>query len=134
MKRLYLLQGKKPFSRELLHTEKKTSFVTLWKGCDSMFYVILHANSTANSTTFKKSKVQNPVPKVLALFQEKVMTMFSTSMKEKERSKMLESLGKLIGKRGKYLSSLIRIELEDIKGKVRAQSPAALQFIGPGDR
>ena len=28
---------------------------------------------------------------------------------------------------------MIRIQLEDIKGKVRALSPAALQFIGPGD-
>ena len=80
-----------------------------------------------------KNKVQNPVRKVLALFRGKVMTMFSMSKKEKGRSRMLELPGKLIDKRGRYLSSLIRIQLEDIKGKVRALSPAALQFIGPGD-
>lgn len=31
------------------------------------------------------------------------------------------------------LSGFIRIQLEEIKRKVRIASPAALQFIGPGD-
>ena len=119
---------------ELLHTEKKTSFVTFWKGCDSMLCVILHPNSTTNSRTFKKNKVQDHVRKVLALFRDKVMTMVRMSKKEKGRSRMLELRGKLIDKRGRYIFSLIRMQLEDIKGKVRALSPAALQFIGPGDR
>jgi hypothetical protein len=100
---------------ELLHTEKKTPFVILGKGCDSMLYVVLHR-------------------KVLALFRVKVMTMFNRSQEEKGQSRIPKLRGKLIDKRGRYVSSFIRMQLEDIKGKVRALSPAALQFIGPGDR
>lgn len=99
-----------------------------------MFFVILHPNGTNHSRTFEKSKVQNPIREVLALFRVKVMALLRMSKKEKGWTRMLKLRGKPIDKRSRSLSSLIRIQLEDIKGKVRALSPAALQFIGPGDR
>ncbi len=53
--------------------------------------------------------------------------------KEEEMARKLALLKVKTPKRAKGIPTMIRIQLEDIKGKVRALSPAALQFIGPGD-
>lgn len=119
---------------ELLYTGKNNPLYLFGKVVIQMFFVILHPKVPVNSHTVKEGESREPVRKVLALHRVKVMTMFSMSKKEKGKSRELALLGEMITKQGKCVSSLIRIQLEDIKGKVRALSPAALQFIGPGDR
>ncbi|WP_428910024.1 hypothetical protein [Niallia sp. Krafla_26] len=98
-----------------------------------MFYIILQPKVLSNSQASGEGEARETVRKVLAIHRVKVMTMFGMSEKEKGVSSKLELLAEQIAKQGKRVSSLIRIQLEDIKGRVRAQSPAALQFIGPGD-
>jgi hypothetical protein len=63
----------------------------------------------------------------------KIMTRFKTTEKVKKVANRLALQCSLIAKEGTRISSLIRIQLEETKRKVRVQSPAALQFIGPGD-
>jgi hypothetical protein len=61
------------------------------------------------------------------------MTLFRTTEKVKSESSKLALQGVLFAKQGSRISSLIRIQIEEIKRKVRACSPAAKHFIGPGD-
>jgi hypothetical protein len=64
----------------------------------------------------------------------KVMTLLRTTEKVKRESQKLASQYGLFLKRASRMSSLIRIQLEETKRKVGFYSPAALRFIGPGDR
>jgi|SRR4051794_7169990 hypothetical protein len=64
----------------------------------------------------------------------KVMTMLKATEKVKRESQKRASQCSLFIKQGSSISNLIRIQLEETKGKVRFHSPAALRFIGPGDR
>src|SRR3954447_14055380 len=65
----------------------------------------------------------------------KVMTMLKATEKVKRESQKRASQCSLFFiKQGSSISNLIRIQLEETKGKVRFHSPAALRFIGPGDR
>ena len=117
---------------EYLFTGKKT-LISFRKGSDSMFFVLLHPNVPTSSQGFEEGEVQEPIRKVLALKRIKVMSLLKLFEKEEEIARKLALLKVIIPKRAKGISNMIRIQLEDIKGKVRALSPAALQFIGPGD-
>jgi len=97
-----------------------------------MFFVILHPKVPVRSGTTKEGEAQESIRKVLALHRAKVMTMFKMSKEGIMRE--LAFLGAFISKQGKEVFSMIRMQLEEIKEKVRALSPAALQFIGPGDQ
>ena len=116
---------------ELLYTGKTT--LSFRKGSDTMFYVILHRKVPAKSHVSGENEAVETVQKVLALHRVKVMTMFSLSEKVKGKFKKLERPDEGTAKRIERISQLIRIKLEDIKGKVLALSPSVLQFIGPGD-
>lgn len=116
---------------ELLYTGKTT--LSFRKGSDIMFYVILQRKVPAKSHVSGEEEARETIRKVLALQRVKVMTMFSMSEKAKGRLGKLERLGERIFKRAGRVSQLIRIQLEDIKGKVLALSPSVRQFIGPGD-
>ena len=63
----------------------------------------------------------------------KVMTMFKATEKGAKHSRMVALRSNMNSKEGSRVSKLIRIQLEEIKRKVGAFSPAALRFIGPGD-
>lgn len=63
----------------------------------------------------------------------KVMTMFRTTEKVKSESRRQAIQGILTPKQGRRVASLIRIQMEEVKRKVRVCSPQAKQFIGPGD-
>ena len=117
---------------EYLFTGKKT-LISFRKGSDSMFFVLLHPNVPTSSQGFEVGEVQEPLRKVLALKGIKVMTLLKLFEKEEALARMLALLKVVIPKRVKGISTMIRIQMEDIKGIVRAHSPAALQFIGPGD-
>ena len=54
--------------------------------------------------------------------------------KVKSESRELALQGVLSAKQGNRVSSLIRIQIEEVKRRVRVCSPEALQFIGPGDQ
>ena len=116
---------------ELLDTGKTT--LSFRKGSDIMFYIILQPKVPANSKAHGEGEAKEAVRNVLALHRAKVMTVFSMSEKEKGLFRRRELLAQRFSKQGERVSKLIRIKLEDIKGRVRAQSPSALQFIGPGD-
>lgn len=117
---------------EYLFTGEKT-LISFRKGSDSMFFVLLHPKVPTSSQGFKEGEVQEPIRKVLALKRIKVMSLLKMFEKE-ELARKLALLKVKIPKRANGIPNMIRIQLEDIKGKVRAISPAALQFIGPGDR
>ena len=117
---------------EYLFTGEKT-LISFRKGSDSMFFVLLHPKVPTSSQGFEEGEVQEPIRKVLALKRIKVMSLLKLFEKEEEIARKLALLKVIIPKRAKGIPTMIRIQLEDIKGKVRALSPAALQFIGPGD-
>jgi hypothetical protein len=96
-----------------------------------MIMIILQPEVAEHPNTPKEGKVQEAVRKVL--YRVKVMTMFQMSEKGKKETKKPTLQGKLTAQQGNRLSRFIRIQIEETKGKVRALSPAALQFIGPGD-
>jgi hypothetical protein len=117
---------------EYLFIGEKT-LISFRKGSDTMFFVLLHPKVPTSSRGFEEGEVRDPFRKVLALKRVKVMTLLSMFEKEADRARILALLKVKTPKRAKRISNMIRIQLEDIKGKVRAMSPAALQFIGPGD-
>ncbi|WP_338470784.1 hypothetical protein R4Z10_18700 [Niallia sp. XMNu-256] len=98
-----------------------------------MFYVIVQRKVPAKSQVSGEGEARETVRNVLALQRVKVMTMFRMSEKAKGMLGKMERFSELIAKRGERVTSQIRIQLEDIKGKVLALSPSVLQFIGPGD-
>ncbi|WP_318509044.1 hypothetical protein [Bacillus sp. T3] len=63
----------------------------------------------------------------------KVMTSFRTTEKVKSEARRQSIQGGLVPKQGRRVASLIRIQMEEVKRKVRVCSPQAKQFIGPGD-
>ncbi|MEH7177773.1 hypothetical protein [Neobacillus vireti] len=75
-----------------------------------------------------KDSVRKIPPKV------KVMTMYKMTEEVVKECKKLAIQCHFNLKEGKRISSQIRIQLEETKRKVRVFSPAALQFIGPGDQ
>jgi hypothetical protein len=131
MESLLTKQGKEPFIWNT-RSQGKT-LISFRKGSDSMFFVLLHPNVPTSSQGFEEDEVQEPIRKVLVLKRDKNMTMFSMLEKEEARSRKLAILQVKIPERDKGISNMIRIQSEDVKGKVRAISPAAMQFIGPGD-
>ncbi|TCN26531.1 hypothetical protein [Mesobacillus foraminis] len=101
-----------------------------------MIFLNLHRkvpeqNANANETA-KEEEAKEPVRKILN--RVKVMTMVKATPEVERESRRLSLLGSQNAKQGSRVSSLIRLQLEEVKRKVGASSPAALQFIGPGDR
>ncbi len=83
------------------------------------------------ASNFEGEKVKDPFQKVPPRI--KVMTMFKTTEKVKRESSILALQCSFIAKQGSRISSMIRIQIEETKRKVRVTSPESLQFIGPGD-
>ena len=92
--------------------------------------LVLRTKVPAQSHTSKGNEILEPIQEVR---RQKVMTMIKTLEKVQRVSRMLAETGEIHSKQGNRVSSLIRIQIEDVKAKVRALSPSALQFIGPGD-
>jgi hypothetical protein len=97
----------------------------------SVKLVMLQQKVPARSHIAKESEKQEPVRKVP--IRVKVMTMFSTTEKVKSKVRKLYIQGSPTAKQGNRVTSMIRIQIEEIKRKVKVNSPSALQFIGPGD-
>jgi hypothetical protein len=97
-----------------------------------MMLIQLHQKVPAQRNRSNGNEKQEPVRKIAR--QAKGMTMFKPIEKVKSESRKLELVGDVSAKQGSRITSLIRIQLEETKRKVRECSPAALQFIGPGDR
>jgi len=97
-----------------------------------MKFLKLHRKVPAQANKSKGDETRNPVregpPRV------KVMTMLKTMEKVKRVSKKLAIQCSNFAKQGNRISSLIRIQIEETKRKVGVYSPAAMRFIGPGDR
>lgn len=96
-----------------------------------MIFRKLYRKVPAQSSNAEGEKTREPVRKIPP--RDKVMTMFKMTEKVKSESKKLALQACFIAKQGSRVSSLIRIQIEETKRKVRVCSPAALQFIGPGD-
>jgi hypothetical protein len=95
-----------------------------------LFY--LHPKVPAQANSSNGSEIQEPVRKVP--HRVKIMTMFKMTEKVKSASRKLVLQAGIFSKQGSRVSSLIRIQIEEIKRKVRICSPEALRFIGPGDK
>ncbi len=91
----------------------------------------LHPKVPAQANRSNGSETQVPIRKVPPRI--KLMTMFKMTEKVKSVSRKLAIQRDLSAKQGSRMSSLIRIQIEEIKRKVRISSPEALGFIGPGD-
>lgn len=74
---------------------------------------------------------KEPVRKILN--RVKIMNMMKAALEVERDSRRLSLLGSLIAKQGARVSSQNRRQIEETKRKDGAYSPAALQFIGPGD-
>ena len=114
-----------------LITNREITLASFREGSDSVILVKLRPKVPAQAETSNGNETQEPVRKILP--RVKVMTMFKTTEKVKSESRKLALNGELIAKQGSRVSSLIRINIEETKRKVRECSPEALQFIGPGD-
>lgn len=97
-----------------------------------MILVRLIPKNSTQSYRANGAKTLEPVFEV-ASSQVKVMTMLKATAKVKSEARKLVLLANQMSKQGKRISSLIRIQIEETKRKVRALSPSARQFIGPGD-
>jgi hypothetical protein len=98
-----------------------------------MMFLILQPKVPAQANEVNGDEQRDPIRKVLP-HRVKVMTMLKTMEKVKRESKKLTLQCSLFAKQGSRVSSLIRIQIEETKRKVGFYSPAALRFIGPGDR
>ncbi len=96
-----------------------------------MILVKLHPKVPAKVNSAIGDEVQEAVRKVPR--RVKVMTTYSTTEKVKSESRKLAIRGDLNCQAGQLGTSTIRIQIEEIKRKVRECSPSALSFIGPGD-
>lgn len=96
-----------------------------------MKLVMLHRKVPTQAHTSKGNENREPVQGVP---RPKVMTIFRMVEKVNRVYRKLAQSGELHQKHGSRVSSLIRIHIEEVKRKVRGVSPAALQFIGPGDQ
>jgi hypothetical protein len=63
----------------------------------------------------------------------KIMSMLKATEVVNGPSKKRSLNDSISAEQGIHISSLIRIQFEEIKRKVEYRSPAALRFIGPGD-
>ncbi|WP_342433163.1 hypothetical protein [Neobacillus sp. FSL H8-0543] len=96
-----------------------------------MNFFKLHRKVPVQSNKSDSDETMEPIQRIRP--RVKIMTRFKTTEKVMSVSNRLALQCSLIAKEGKRVSSLIRIQIEETKRKVRVQSPAALQFIGPGD-
>jgi len=96
-----------------------------------MFLIMLRPKVPAKATEAKGMQAQEAVRIVLQ--RVKLMTLFKTTEKVVNEARKLVEEGVLKAKQHHRVASLIRIQIEEVKRKVRSLSPAALQFIGPGD-
>lgn len=96
-----------------------------------MKIIKLHRKVPVQANKSKGDETKEPVRKVPP--RVKVMTMLKITEKVKSVTKMLALQSSFIAKQGSRVASLIRIQIEETKRKVGVCSPAALQFIGPGD-
>ena len=87
-----------------------------------MKFFKLRQKIPAQASKFEGKQVKEPFRKVPP--RMKVMTMFKTTPKVKSVSSILALQGNLIAKQGSRISSLIRIQIEETKRKVRVTSPA----------
>ena len=72
-------------------------------------------------------------PFVKEFLAVKIMSMLQATEVMNGPSKIRSLKDSLSAEKGIHISSLIRIQFEEIKRKVEYRSPAALRFIGPGD-
>jgi predicted CoA-binding protein len=96
-----------------------------------MKFLKLHRKVPALTKKFNGEKMKDPLRKIPP--KVKVMTIYKMTEKVKKECKRLAIQCHFNLKEGKRISSQIRIQLEETKRKVKVFSPAALQFIGPGD-
>ncbi len=78
------------------------------------------------------SQNEEPVRKIQP--RVKVMTMMRMLQEVESEARKLALQGVLIAKQAGRVVSLIRMQIEETKRKVRECSASSLQFIGPGDR
>jgi predicted CoA-binding protein len=97
-----------------------------------MKFLKLHRKVPAQTKKFNGEKMKDPLRKIPP--KVKVMTMYKMTEEVKKECKKLAIHCRFNLKEGNRISSQIRIQLEETKRKVRVCSPAALQFIGPGDQ
>lgn len=114
----------------LIYREKNP--ISFRKGSDSMKVFKLHRKVPAQDKGSKGNEASELIRKVSP--RVKVMTMFKMTEKVKSETRKQQIHGGLIPKQGGRVLSLIRIQTEEIKRKVRECSPEAKQFIGPGDK
>jgi hypothetical protein len=96
-----------------------------------MKFLKLHRKVPAQTEKSNVEVMKDPLRKIRP--KVKVMTMYKMTEEVKKERKKLTIHCQFNLKEGKRISSLIRIQLEETKRKVRVCSPAALRFIGPGD-
>ncbi|MDR7075593.1 putative CoA-binding protein [Neobacillus niacini] len=96
-----------------------------------MKFLKLHRKVPAQAEKSNGEKMKDPLRKIPP--KVKVMTMYRMTEEVEKECKKLTIQCRFNLKEGKRVSSQIRIQLEETKRKVRVCSPAALQFIGPGD-
>ncbi|MBY0098067.1 hypothetical protein [Mesobacillus maritimus] len=96
-----------------------------------MLFLKLQRKVPARSNKSEGDEVKEVIQ--LVLHRVKVMTMFQTMEKVKGAAEKLANLTNS-AKQGRSFARLIRIPTEEMKRRVGVYSPAALQFIGPGDR
>lgn len=101
------------------------------KGRDQgMLFLKLQRKVQAPSNKSEGDEVKEVIQ--LVLHRVKIMTMLKTMEKVQGAIKKLASQPNP-AKQGLSVSNPIRIQIEETKRKIRVYSPAALQFIGPGD-
>ena len=101
------------------------------KGRDQgMLFLKLQRKVPAPSNKSEGDEVKEVIQ--LVLHRVKIMTMLKTMEKVQGAIKKLASQPNS-AKQGISVSNPIRIQIEETKRKIRVYSPAALQFIGPGD-
>lgn len=96
-----------------------------------MLFLKLQRKVQARSNKSEGDEVKEVVQ--IVVHRVKVMTMFRTVENVVGAAEKLANLTNS-AKQGHRLASLIRIPIEEMKRRVGVYSPAALQFIGPGDR
>ncbi|OLS39945.1 hypothetical protein [Bacillus sp. MRMR6] len=97
-----------------------------------MIFPKQHRKVPAQTQQANGEKTKDPVrksrPKV------KIMTLLKMTEQVKKEIEKLTIQCRFNAKEGNRVASQIRIQIEETKRKVRECSPAALQFIGPGDQ
>jgi hypothetical protein len=97
-----------------------------------MIFLKLHRKVPVQTQESNGKKTEDSVRKIPQ--KVKVMTLLKMTVQVKKEIEKLTIQCRFNGKEGKRVASQIRILIEETKRKVRESSPAALQFIGPGDQ